>query len=467
MGHVMSDETGGEAGGWRSALAGLVAGPVETAATPGYERECDGFDRAVPQRPAVVVGAAAEPDIVAAVRFGRDHGLAVGVLATGHGLTVPVGGGLLIGTRRLGDVAVDAVARTARVAAGATWASVVTKAAQCGLAPLCGAAPAVGAVSYTLGGGLGPLGRRYGFAADHVRQVALVTADGELRQVTPESFPDLFWAVRGGGGNFGVATSQVIDLFPVDTLYGGGLYLPGEAAADVLPVFLACARDAPDELALSVALMVFPPLEAVPAPLRGRFTCHVRVSYCGSPGQGEALIQPLRTAAPLLLDTVRVMPFTGVGTIHNDPTAPMTAVSRALVLKEAGHRTADVLLAATGPASPFLVELRQMGGALRRPPAVPNCVGHRGGAFNFFAASYPSPAGLQEAGQAELRLADALQPWSDGGALVNFLTGPYVTPGHVRAAYAPADFSRLTEIKRAWDPDNMFRFNHNIPPGGS
>jgi hypothetical protein len=145
----------------------------------------------------------------------------------------------------------------------------------------------------------------------------------------------------------------------------------------------------------------------------------------------------------------------------------MTAVSRALVLKEAGHRTADVLLAATGPASPFLVELRQMGGALRRPPAVPNCVGHRGGAFNFFAASYPSPAGLQEAGQAELRLADALQPWSDGGALVNFLTGPYVTPGHVRAAYAPADFSRLTEIKRAWDPDNMFRFNHNIPPGGS
>ena len=126
----MSDQKvgGGEAEGWRSALGGLVAGPVETVATPGCKRECDGFDRSVPQRPAVVVGAAAEPDIVAAVRFGRDHGLGVGVLATGHGLTVPVSGGLLIGTRRLGDVAVDAVARTARVAAGATWASVVTKA---------------------------------------------------------------------------------------------------------------------------------------------------------------------------------------------------------------------------------------------------------------------------------------------------------------------------------------------------
>jgi FAD/FMN-containing dehydrogenase len=116
--------------GWRAALAGLVTGPVETAATRGYEQECDGFDRAVPQRPAVVVGAAAEPDIVAAVRFGRDHGLGVGVLATGHGLTVPVGGGLLIGTRRVGEVAVDAAARTARVAAGATWASVVTQAAR-------------------------------------------------------------------------------------------------------------------------------------------------------------------------------------------------------------------------------------------------------------------------------------------------------------------------------------------------
>ena len=462
----MSDQiiAGGEAEGWRSTLAGLVAGPVETAATPGYEQECDGFDRSVPQQPAVVVGAAAEPDIVAAVRFGRDHGLGVGVLATGHGLTVPMSGGLLIGTRRLGGVAVDAAARTARVAAGATWASVVTKAARSGLAPLCGAAPAVGAVSYTLGGGLGPLGRRYGFAADHVRQVDLVTADGELRQVTPESFPDLFWAVRGGGGNFGIATSLVIDLFPVDTLYGGGLYLPGEAAADVLPVFLACARDAPDELTLSVALMVFPHLEVIPPPLRGRFTCHVRVSYCGPPGQGQALIQPLRTAAPLLLDTIRVMPFTDVGTIHNDPAQPMATVSRALVLKQASQQTADVVLAATGPASPFLVELRQMGGALRRPPSVPNSVGHRAGAFNVFAASYPSPAGLQEADQAELRLADALQPWSDGGALVNFLAGPYVTPRHVRAAYPPAVFSRLTQIKTAWDPGNMFRFNHNIHP---
>ncbi len=462
----MSDEiVGGEAEGWRSTLAQMVMGPVETAATPGYEQECDGFDRAVPQRPAVVVGAAAEPDIVTAVRFGRDHGVGVAVLATGHGLTVPVGGGLLIGTRRLDDVVVDAAARTARVAAGATWASVVTQAARSGLAPLCGAAPAVGAVSYTLGGGLGPLGRRYGFAADHVRQVDLVTADGELRQVTPESLPDLFWAARGGGGNFGIATSLVVDLFPVDELYAGGLYLPGEAAADVLPAFLACARDAPDELTLSVAVMVFPANEAVPPHLRHRFTCHVRVSYCGTPDEGDALIRPLRMAAPLLLDTIQVMPFTDVGTIHNDPTAPMATMSRSLVLKRADDRMVDVLLASVGPKSPFLVELRHMGGTLAGPPSVPNAVGHRGGAFNLYATAYPDPAGMQEAGEAEQRLVDALGPWSDGGALVNFLAGPYVTPGHVRAAYAAADYSRLASIKTAWDPDNTFRFNHNIPPG--
>jgi FAD/FMN-containing dehydrogenase len=465
-GGPVSETAGRErAAGWRSELAGLVAGPVETATTPGYEQECDAFDRAVPQRPAIVVGAAAEPDIVAAVRFGRDHGLGVGVLATGHGLTVPIGGGLLIGTRRLGEVTVDAAARTARVAAGATWASVVTQAARSGLAPLCGSAPGVGAVSYTLGGGLGPLGRRYGFAADQVRQIDLVTADGEVRQVTPGSYPDLFWAVRGGGGNFGIATSLVVGLFPVAELYGGGLYLPGEAGADVLRAFLACAREAPDELTLSAAVMTFPPLDAVPPPLRGRFACHVRVSYCGAPAEGEALIRPLRQVAPLLLDTVRVMPFTDVGTIHNDPTTPTATMSRTLVLRAADDRMVDTLLASVGPGSPFLVEVRQMGGALGRPPPVPNAVGHRGGAFNLYATAYPNPAGLHQAGQAEQRLVDALEPWSDGGALVNFLAGPHVTPDHVRAAYAADDYQRLVRTKNSWDPGNTFRFNHNIPPG--
>ena len=372
---------------------------------------------------------AAEPDIVAAVRFGRDHGLGVGVLATGHGLTVPVSGGLLIGTRRLGGVAVDAAARTARVAAGATWASVVTKAARCGLAPLRGASPAVGAVSYTLGGGLGPLGRRYGFAADHVRQVDLVTADGELRQVTPESFPDLFWAVRGGGGNFGIATSLVIDLFPVDTLYGGGLYLPGEAAADVLPVFLACARDAPDELTLSVALMVYPPLEVIPPPLRGRFTCHVRgillrPSWRG-PGPDPAAAHGGAAAArhdPG--DAIHrrrhhpQRPCSADG--HREPRARPETSQPADGRRGAGRDRSRVAVPGRAPAD--------VGGALRRPPSVPNSVGHRAGAFNVFAASYPSRAGLQEADQADLRLADALQPWSDGGALVNFLAGPYVAP---------------------------------------
>ena len=182
----------------------------------------------------------------------------------------------------------------------------------------------------------------------------------------------------------------------MDELYAGGLYLPGEAAADVLPAFLACARDAPDELTLSVAVMVFPANEAVPPHLRHRFTCHVRVSYCGTPDEGDALIRPLRMAAPLLLDTIRVMPFTDVGTIHNDPTAPMATMSRSLVLKRADDRMVDVLLASVGPKSPFLVELRHMGGTLAGPPSVPNAVGHRGGAFNLYATAYPDPAGMQE-----------------------------------------------------------------------
>ena len=460
-------ETAGREGaaGWRSELAGLVAGPVETATTPGYELECDAFDRAVPQRPAIVVGAAAEPDIVAAVRFGQDHGLGVGVLATGHGLTVPVGGGLLIGTRRLGEVTVDAAARTARVAAGATWASVVTQAARSGLAPLCGSAPGVGAVSYTLGGGLGPLGRRYGFAADQVRQIDLVTADGEVRQVTPESYPDLFWAARGGGGNFGIATSLVVGLFPVAEIYGGGLYLPGEAAAEVLRAFLACAREAPDELTLSAAVMTFPPSRcrsaAAARPVRLSCPGVVLRRAGGGRGSDPAAAQGGAAAA-------RHGPGHAVHRCRHHPQRPdhPDGHHEPDPGAESGRRPDGRHAAGpAGPGAPFLVEIRQMGGALGRPPPVPNAVGHRDGAFNMYATAYPNPAGLHQAGEAEQRLVDALEPWSDGGALVNFLAGPHVTPDHVRAAYAADDYQRLVRTKNSWDPGNTFRFNHNIPPG--
>ncbi|GAA4805024.1 FAD-binding oxidoreductase [Actinomycetospora chlora] len=445
-------------------LRDRVAGPVFRPGDDGYDAELAGFDLAVGQHPALVVGATGAADVIAAVRHAIGAGLPVGVQATGHGITVPADDALLITTRRAAGVRVDPADGTAWVEAGAVWSRVLHEAAPFGLAPLAGSAPAVGAVSYTLGGGLGVLGRRWGFSADHVRRLDVVTADGEPRRVTADEHPDLFWALRGGGGNVGVVTGMQFELVALRELYGGGLFFPGEEAAAVLGALLEAGGGAPDDVSLSAILMTFPDVAAVPPPLRGRWCCHVRVSSTGDPARCEEVIAPIRRAATPLADTVRTMPVTDVGTIHADPTTPVATNSRSLVLHRADPGTVAAILRHAGPSTSFLVEVRQMGGALAREPAVPNAVGHRDGAWTVYTTAYPHPDGPTPADTAaEQALLDDLGPWTDGGALVNFLAGAHVTPADVRSAYDEATWQRLVAIKTAWDPDNVFRINHNIP----
>jgi hypothetical protein len=191
----------------------------------------------------------------------------------------------------------------------------------------------------------------------------------------------------------------------------------------------------------------------------------VRISSSGTQARCEEVISPLRRAATLLVDTVRTMPVTEIGTIHNDPTTARATNSRSLVLHTADDDTVATILRHAGRHTPFVVEIRQLGGALSREPAMPNAVGHRHGAVTVYTTAYPHPTGPAAAdGAAEQALLDDLCPWSDGGAMVNFLAGPHVTPADVRAAYEPDRWTRLVEIKTAWDPDNIFRINHNIPP---
>ncbi len=451
---------------WAAALADLsvaIPGPVLTAGDEGYQAEHTGFDLSVAQRPALVVGAATADDVVAAVRFAAAQRLSVGVQATGHGPTVPADGGLLINTRRADAVEVDSVNRVARLQAGTPWMQVIEAAAPFGLAPLAGSAPSVGAVSYSLGGGIGVLSRRFGFAADHVRAIDVVTADATLRRVTAQAHPDLFWAMRGAGSNFGVVTSIEVDLVTVPELYAGGIFFGGEDRAEVLRAFAQCALIAPDSLSLSAAVLTFPDLPILPPTLRGRHCCHVRVTHQGPGEEAETFLGPLRSTGPVLLDTVGPLPLTEIGTIHNDPTTPMEVHSRSRVLRDIDSDVIDTVVAHTGPQAHSLVELRHLAGALSRPPQVANAVGHRGGVANLFTTAYPTGDYTSaDAGQQEL-LAD-VEPWSDGGALVNFLLGPRVTQADVRAAYRPEDYDRLVGIKSLWDPDNVFRFNNNIPP---
>ena len=431
--------------------------------TPGFSAACAGFDLAAIPAPRVAVAAASEADVTSAVRFAAARDLPVAVRATGHGPIPGTNGGLLIGTRAMTPVTVDPARRTATIGAGATWAPVLAACAPYGLAPLCGSAPGVGAVSYTLGGGLGPLGRRYGFSADRVRRLRVVTADGQAREVTGDTEPELFWAIRGGGGNFGVTTELEIDLMPVPSLYGGGLFFPGEAAPELLGAFGRCTAVAPEELTLSAAFITFPDIDPVPALLRGQFVAHLRVAYLGSPAEAEALIAPLRAVTAPLLDTVRTLPVTEIGTIHAAPTRPQPVSCGSSILPGWDEAAISVLLSHVGATTPHMLEIRHLGGALTRPPAVASAVSHRDAQFTVFTSAYPGPA---FAGAAALQagLHRQLRRWSGGRMLYNFAADPDGQPADARRAFSEPVFTRLGRVKAAWDPDNRFRFNVNVPP---
>jgi len=441
-------------------------GPVFRPGDEGYDQERAGFNLTVDHHPELVVGATGPDDVIAAVEHATARGLAVAVLTTGHGPAVPADGQVLINTRRMDEVLVDPAARTARVGGGVRWDKVLPRTSPHGLAPLNGSSPNVGVVGYTLGGGVGPLGRSYGFAADRVRSVDIVTADGQLRQVTAESAPELFWAVRGGKGNFGVVVGLEFELVPVARLYGGGLFFPAESAAAVLHTYREWAAGMPERMSSSVLLIELPPLPQIPEPIRGRYIANVRIAYTGTAEEGERLVQPLRDAAPAIVDTLRELPYAEVGTIYNDPTEPAAAYDSNSSLGTLDAGAVDAILSQVGPeaGSPLIVELRQLGGAYRRPPAVPSAVGGRDAEYALFAAGLLQPGQEAALRGAHDALHEALRPWGTGGSTYNFCGVRDADPERVKLAFTAADYARLAKAKTTYDPDNVFRVNHNIPP---
>lgn len=433
----------------------VMIGPGE----PGYDEGRTGFDLGADPRPRAVVPATTVDDVVAAVSFARDEGLALATIATGHGPSTPVDdSALLVTTAGMTGVRVDPDRRTATIAAGTVWADVIAAAAEHGLAPLCGASAGVGVVSYTLGGGLGPLGRAHGFAADHVGWCEIVTPDGELRRIDATSEPELFWAVRGCGASFGVVTELEVALFPVAGLYGGGLFFAMADVDAVAPAFLESVASAPDTLTLSLALLTFPDLPVLPDPLRGKAICHVRVADSGdSIDDATAHVAPLRACATAVLDTVTTMPFTAVASINGDPTEPRPVDCRSMTVSRLDGDVLATIVDRARPGLPFLVEVRAMGGALERQPTIANAVGQRHAAGNVFTTAYdgtaPGVGSLQE------DFLDAISTYRSG-ALLNFLVGSQVSAAEVRSCFEPATWRRLQELKGQVDPERMLRFHH-------
>ncbi|MDH6450199.1 hypothetical protein M2156_005475 [Streptomyces sp. SAI-149] len=341
--------------------------------------EVTSFQTGFALRPDLVFPVRSTEDVVTAVRHAAEAGLPVSVLATGHGLPGAVEGGALISTRRMDRVSIDPGARTARIQAGVRWGQVVAAAEPYRLAPLNGSAPGVGAVSYTLGGGLGILAREFGYAADHVRSLDVVTADGRHRRVTEGS--ELYWGLLGGGHRLGVVTELEIGLVPVRTLYGGSLAFDGREVdpTAVLRAYEEWTRTVPSALTSSFAAVPYPDAPALPPHLRGRYVVSVRVAYTGA--DGERLVAPLRETGPVLADSLRVMPYAESRTIHSDPDFPHSYYGDSAVLGELDVERVGELLARTGPATGAMVvvQINQLGGALARP--APNSVPYREGRF--------------------------------------------------------------------------------------
>jgi FAD/FMN-containing dehydrogenase len=449
-----------------AALATAVAGSVLLPGDAGYDDERSVFNLNHELMPAVIVVAQSAIDVKAAVAFAAGQQRPVLVKTTGHQIVGTAQGAVLITTHRMNDIEIDAVGRTARVGAGAVWAGVVQKAAEAGLAPLNGSNPTVGVAGYTLGGGLSPtLGRSNGYAADHVHSLDVVTADGELRYVDAESDPELFWALRGGKGNFGAVTALEFALFPVSRLYGGGIYFPGERMTDVLRAWTAWHPSTPETMISSFAALRLPPLPEIPESLRGVFTVALRIAYTDTAEDGERMIAPLRAVAPAILDTVADMPYTAVASIHNEPIEPLPYYERSIMLREFPAEAQDTLVELVGPKSDttmWISELRALGGAWDREPAVPNAVATRGLPYVLLGVEVGPLSEEQRLKESIAALLDGMAPWQGDRRLVNNLAPEEATDAV--AIYGPERYERLAGVKKTYDPTNMFRLNHNVVP---
>jgi len=437
--------------------------PVIGPEHPEYDAARAAWQLTADLRPAAVVTARTVADVQAAVRLAAERGWRVAPCTTGHLATaLPDLAGTLLLRTDLGDVIdVDPRARRARVPAGAVWEDVIDAVAPHGLTAAHGSSPDVGVVGYLLGGGLSFYARRHGLAANHVVAFEVVCADGEVRHADAHEHADLYWALRGGGGSFGVVTAVVVELLPYAEVFGGAAFWPIAAAADVLPVWAAWTRSAPDTVTTSARLLRLPPIPAVPEPLRGVPVLAID-GVAVDEADGRELLRELRAAAEPMIDGWGAMPAAAALRIHGDPEEPVPAVSGHALLGELDDQAIATLLAFAGhgaDTSLLFAELRQLGGALASAPGEAGARGRLEGRFALFAVGMPMAPGTDAAIEREIaRLRSALAPWDTGRTYLNFAE----QGGSAKRGFDPSSYRRLGELRAAWDPHERFVSSHRI-----
>jgi FAD/FMN-containing dehydrogenase len=445
-------------------LRAQVAGEVFTPDDEAYMQARLAWNRSIDQYPAVIVVAKNARDVVQAVRLAREFSIEVAVQGTGHGALRPANDCLLIVTSRMKGLQIERESQTAWIEAGLEWGEVLDAAQKVGLAPLLGSSPNVGVVGYTLGGGMGWLARKYGLAADSVLLFEIVTPDGRLVRASQDENEELFWAIRGGGANFGVVTGMKIRLYPVTSVFGGSIIYPIEVAKDVIQRYREWASILPDEFTTSISVMRFPPIPQVPDFLRGKAAVMIHGCYCGPVEQGEALMQTWKSLPEPIANTFRVMPFSEVATISNDPLDPMPGASASETFYELSDEMMDVVLRyiASGPSPISMAEFRQGGGAIDKADRNANALGSRFIGFYMHAGGLvPTPEARQAFLAYAAKFQQELQPYSTGRLYLNFMGGQEAAE-RGKDAYLPASYDRLRELKAKYDPDNRFSYGFNL-----
>jgi FAD/FMN-containing dehydrogenase len=427
-----------------------------------YTGNSGAFNLLLSQQPAGVVTPSGAADVVEAIERAKAEGLRVAAQCTAHSAE-PLGdlaGSLLIRTGAMKTVSIDAERRTARVGAGALWGDLVPRASDLGLAACHGSSPTVGIVGYSLGGGVGWYGRKHGMQCNRVTAIELVDASGAERRVDASNDPELFWALRGGGGDFGLVTALEFELLPIAEVFAGALFFPLERAAEVLGAWREWTATAPEEITSVGRIMSFPPLPEIPEPLRGNsFAIVEAVALLGEAEAAEALA-PLRDLGPVQ-DTFAAGPPASIAGLHMDPPGPAPYAGAGMLLGDLPGEAIDALLGAVGPGSGsklLSVEVRHDGGAMGRGAPEHGAMDTLPGSFLMFGVGIvPDPALLAPTKGWLADMEAAMSPW-DAGRYLNFSDATE----DIAVAFPPETVERLRAAKAKYDPENLFHANHPV-----
>jgi hypothetical protein len=441
-----------------------IRGRVATPGDSDWDEARQAWNLAADQQPVAVALVESADDVAKVLRFAKANDLRVAGQGTGHG-AVPLGpleDAILVKTERMRDVTTEG--DKARVEAGALAEDVADAAIKEGRCSMPGTSPNVGVTGFTLGGGLSWLGRKYGWACNRVTAIELVTADGEARTVDTGSDPDLFWALRGGGGGYAIVTALHLELLPVAEAYAGGLLFPSEIGADGLRLYRDWAATAPEETATMIRFLNLPPIPDVPEPLRGQSLLAIAGAFLGSREEGEKAFAPLREIGEPVMDTFTQMPAPGLTRIAMDPEPPVPGLGHHRVIHELSDEAIDAFVEAAGPdsGSPLLLaELRHLGGALARPAENGGALDKLDGEFAMLGIGMLMDPAMREPIDSQLdKLSAAMEPWAADGGYFNYAE----RPSDVEAILPAETCNRLSQVKRSWDPDGRILANHSLAP---